>query len=131
VRGVRKVPMLDPYSPAARALAIVLRTCHLLAMAGFVGGVLVAPGDPSIATWRLLTVVSGVALLVTEISHGPHWIYQGRGVATVAHIAVLGLLGVEGMERTACIAALVVGAIGSHMPRSLRKWSFRHRSVVD
>ena len=123
--------MLDPYSPAARALAIVLRTLHLLAMAGLVGGVFVAPGDPSIATWRLLTVVSGVALLVTEVSHGPHWAYQGRGIATIAHIAVLGLLGVEGMERTACIAALVVGALGSHMPRALRKWSFRHRRVVD
>jgi hypothetical protein len=27
--------------------------------------------------------------------------------------------------------ALGLGAIGSHLPRGLRKWSFRHSCVVD
>jgi hypothetical protein len=123
--------MVDPYSRGARAIAIALRTAHLLTMALFVGGLFVATPDPSARTWRLLTVVTGAALLLSEASHGRHWLYQGRGVATLAHIGALGLLGVGGMERTACTAALVIGAIGSHMPRSLRKWSFRHRRVVD
>ena len=33
--------------------------------------------------------------------------------------------------RVATMAALTLGAVGSHLPRSLRKWSFRHNRVVD
>jgi hypothetical protein len=121
----------DPYSPGARAISVVLRTAHLLAMAVFVGGVFAAMPDPAVRTWRLLAFATGAALLASEMTHGRHWLYQGRGVATLAHVGVLALLGVGGLDRFACGAALVVGSIGSHMPRSLRKWSFRHGRVMD
>ena len=120
----------DPYSGTARAVAVGLRTAHLLAMAVFVGAVFAAGPEPA-RTWRWLAFATGAALLVTEVSHGRHWLWQGRGVATVAHVAVLALLAVEGMQRWAVAAALVVGSVGSHMPRSLRKWSFRHGRVID
>lgn len=125
------MPALDPYSGGARAISIALRTAHLFAMAVFVGGLFAATPDPSVRTWRLLTIATGAALLLSEATHGRHWIYQGRGVATLAHVGVLALLAVGGMDRSASTAALVIGAIGSHMPGSLRKWSFRHRRVVD
>ncbi|HYQ82044.1 MAG TPA: hypothetical protein VEP68_11100 [Anaeromyxobacteraceae bacterium] len=121
----------DPYSGTARAVAVALRTAHLLAMAVFVGAVFAASPDSAARTWRWLTFATGAALLVTEVSHGRDWPWQGRGVATVVHVAVLALISVEGMERWAVAAALVVGSVGSHMPRSLRKWSFRHGRVVD
>lgn len=124
------MPSLDPYSGPARAVAVALRTFHLLAMAVFVGAVFAGVPDPSRA-WRWLAFASGAALLVTEVTHGRDWLWQGRGVATVAHVAVLALLAVEGMERWAVAAAVVVGSVGSHMPRSLRKWSFRHGRVVE
>jgi hypothetical protein len=123
--------MPDPYSRGARAIAVALRTAHLLAMAAFVGGTFAVTPDASIRTWRLLAFANGAALLASELSHGRHWIYQGRGVIALAHIGVLALLAVDGMDRYACAAAVVIGSIGSHMPRSLRKWSFRHRRVVD
>jgi len=126
-----EMSMLDPYSGGARAIAVVLRTAHLLAMALFVGGVFTATPDPSLRTWRLLAFATGIALLASEMSHGRHWLYQGRGVVALAHVGVLALLAVDGMDRYACAAAVVIGSIGSHMPRSLRKWSFRHRRVVD
>lgn len=125
------MPALDPYSGVARAISIALRTAHLFAMAVFVGGLFAAAPDPSVRAWRLLTIATGAALLLSEATHGRHWIYQGRGVATLAHVGVLALLAVGGMDRSASAAALVIGAIGSHMPGSLRKWSFRHRRVVD
>jgi len=121
----------DPYSGGARAIALFLRTAHLLAMAVFVGETFAASPDPSLRTWRLLAFATGAALLVSEVSHGRHWAYQGRGVVALAHVGVLALLGVGGMDRFACTAALVIGSVGSHMPRSLRKWSFRHGRVVD
>jgi len=123
--------MPDPYSGGARAIAVVLRTAHLLAMAVFVGGAFAGTPDASVRIWRLLAFATGAALLASELSHGRHWLYQGRGVVALAHVGVLALLGVGGMDRYACAAALVIGSIGSHMPRSLRKWSFRHGRVVD
>ena len=110
-------------------MGVALRTAHLLAMAVFVGAVF-AGGAESLRAWRWLAFATGAALLVTEVSHGRDWPWQGRGVATVAHVAVLGLLAVEGLERWALAAAVVVGSVGSHMPRSLRNWSFRHGRVV-
>jgi hypothetical protein len=29
------------------------------------------------------------------------------------------------------MGALVIGAIGSHLPKGLRAWSLRHRAIVD
>lgn len=125
------MPTKGPYSAGARAIAIALRTAHLFAMAVFLGGLQLASPDASLRTWRTLTVATGLALLASEASHGRHWIYQGRGVATLAHVGVLALLAVDGMGRSASTAALVIGALGSHMPGSFRKWSFRHRRIVE
>jgi hypothetical protein len=59
-------------------------------------------------------------------------VYQGRGVVTLLHVAALGLLFVPGASgRAATMLALALGSIGSHLPKSVRKWSLRHRRVVD
>jgi hypothetical protein len=119
-------------SGRARAIGIVLRTAHLAAMAVLVGGVYFAAPDPALPAWRAVTGATGAALLVTEAGHSRHWIYQGRGVLTLLHVAALALLLLPvPAGRFATMAALALGAIGSHLPRSVRKWSFRHRRVVD
>jgi len=128
---VTEIPMRDAYSRGSRALAIVLRTAHVLTMAVFVGGLHLSAPEASVRIWRLLTVATGAALLVSEMLHSRHWVYQGRGVATILHVAVLALLAADGMGRAATTAALVVGSVGSHLPRSMRKWSLRHRRIVD
>jgi hypothetical protein len=119
-------------SPWARAVGIALRTGHLAAMALLVGGLHFAAPDPALETWRALTVATGLGLLLVEVSHSRHWVYQGRGVVTLLHVGSLGLLLVPAAGgRGAWVTALGLGAIGSHLPRALRKWSFRHRRVVD
>lgn len=121
---------LDPYSNSARGVAIVLRTAHLGAMAVMVGA-LCFPSDPAmLRLWLVLTAVSGAALTVTEMSHSRHWVYQGRGVICLIHILLAGLAAHGGWSGAAG-AALVVGGIGSHLPRTIRKWSLRHRQVMD
>ena len=125
------MPAWDPYSGGARAVAVALRTAHLLCMAVFVGAVFAGGADPWLPTWRWLAFASGAGLLLTEVTHGRHWPWQGRGVATLAHVAVLGLLGVPGLERWAVAAAGVVGSVGSHMPRSLRQRPFRPGRGVE
>jgi hypothetical protein len=116
----------------ARAAGIALRTAHLAAMALLVGAVHLAPPGAALEPWRAITVGTGLLLLALEASHSPHWVYQGRGVATVLHVVALGLVAVPvAGPRAATLAALGIGAVGSHLPRVLRKWSFRHRRVVE
>jgi hypothetical protein len=115
-----------------RALGIVLRTAHIAAMAILVGGYWFAVSDPALRTWRVLTVATGIALLASEVSHSRHWVYQGRGVFVVAHVAALGLVAASGsLGRYGLAAAIALGSVGSHLPRTVRKWSFRHRRVMD
>lgn len=115
-----------------RAIEITSRTAHLGAMAVLVGGVYFAPGDPALGAWRVLTGVTGIALLATEVRHSRHWVYQGRGVVTLLHVAALALLAVPGSSpRAATMVALALGSVGSHLPKSVRKWSLRHRRIVD
>ena len=121
---------MSPYDPVPRTIAIVARTAHLLAMAGYLGTQLDG-NRASRARWRLATSVTGAALLATELSHSRHWPYQGRGLMAAAHTGILPL-GHAGdpLGAPVAVAALVIGAAGSHLPRSIRKWSVLHGRVM-
>lgn len=117
---------------ARRSVEIALRTAHVGAMALLVGGRHLGATSASLRPWLLLTVATGVALLATEASHSRHWPYQARGIVTLAHVAVFALIAVSpGLAGVALAAALIIGSIGSHLPRTVRKWSLRHRRIVD
>jgi hypothetical protein len=114
-----------------RAVEILCRTSHIGAMAILLGGHHFAVAHGSLLPWKILTAVTGAVLLVTEVRHSRHWVYQGRGIVTMLHVGVLALLAFPGIAQPAMVTALVIGSIGSHLPRSVRKWSLRHRRVVD
>ncbi len=115
----------DPYSGPARALNIALRTAHLGAMAVLTGGV--AFGVPGAASGAAaaLTVGTGAALLLSEMSHGRGGLGVGRGLLALLHVAIAAALFAAGHGRAGAATALAVGAVGSHLPRSLRRWSLR------
>jgi hypothetical protein len=118
--------------PRRRSLEIAVRTAHIAAMAFLVGGHHFAAASGALRPWHLLTAVTGAALLVSEASHSRHWLYQGRGVITLVHVGVVALIAVApGLASVAIAAALIIGSVGSHLPRSVRKWSFRHSRIVD
>jgi predicted LPLAT superfamily acyltransferase len=113
----------------SRTIGILLRTAHLGAMAVLVGGAWYGLPADALGAPLWATAVTGLGLLASEASHSRHWVYQGRGVMVLAHLGALGLaraLGPSGL-----MVALVIGAVGSHLPKSLRSWSFRHRTWVD
>jgi hypothetical protein len=113
----------------ARAIGIVLRTAHLGAMAALAGGAWSGTPVGDLRGAMLATGLSGLALTVSEAVHSRHWVYQGRGLFVLAHVGALGLVGTWGSG--ALMGALVIGAVGSHLPKGLRGWSLRHRAVVD
>jgi hypothetical protein len=115
----------------ARAIDIPLRTAHVAAMAIVVGGTFATAAVP-VHPWLAVTAATGAALLLSEASHSRHWVYQGRGLIALAHVAVLGAVSAwPGAARPVLVTALVVGSVGSHLPRSVRKWSLRHRRVME
>ena len=117
---------MDPYAPLPRSIALAARSAHLLAMAGYLGGRLA--GRDRGSRWRLATTLTGAALLATEISHSRHWPTEGRGLMAIAHIGLLPLGHVHPRAGVpVAIAALLVGAVGSHLPKSIRKWSLVDR----
>ena len=115
---------------AERALGIGLRTAHLGAMALLLGAARFEAPATALRTWLAATALTGAALVASEARHGRHWIVQVRGLLVLAHVGAAGLVQLRG-GFLALAAALVIGAVGSHLPRSLRKWSIRHGSVVE
>ncbi len=113
----------------ARTVGIVLRTAHLGAMAVLMGGAWLGIPASALHAWLVATALTGVALLASEASHSRHWVYQGRGLLVLAHVGAAGLA--QALGPGVMMAALVVGAVGSHLPKSIRTWSLRHRAVVD
>jgi hypothetical protein len=113
-----------------RAAGIAVRTAHLGTMAVLTGGAFFGVPHPALRAWAALTAATGLALLGLEASHSRHWAYQGRGVLALLHVAALALIAALGAP-AALGLALGVGAVGSHLPRAVRKWSLRHRCVVD
>ena len=115
-----------------RTVEIAVRTAHVGAMALLVGGLHFGASSASLRPWHVLTAVTGVALLASEASHSRHWVHQARGVVALVHVGVVALIAVApGMAGFAIVAALIIGSIGSHLPRTVRKWSLRYRRVLD
>lgn len=124
---MRRSVSMDPYAPLPRSIAIAARSAHLLAMAGYLGGRLAGRTEQA-SRWRLATTLTGAALLATEISHSREWLLEGRGLMGIVHMGLLPLGHVrDGLGTPVAIAALLVGAVSSHLPRSVRKWSLRQR----
>lgn len=113
-----------PHLSRDRLAGIAARTAHLLATSVYVGGRVMNQSDERLRRWRRLSVLSGVVLLATEARHSRAWPRQGRGLSTFAHIAVLAPARLSPLAaKAAPLAALVIGSVGSHLPRSIRTWT--------
>lgn len=114
---------------AARAVNIGLRTLHLLAMALAVGAARWAHGSGGEGRWLVAAALTGAGLLVVEAWASRGWVVQVRGLAALAHMGVAGLAHLGAGSR-GLLVALVIGAVGSHLPKGLRKWSVARRTTV-
>jgi hypothetical protein len=77
-----------------------------------------------------LVVATGLGLVATELHHSLRWPHEGRGLLAMSHMAPVALLHFgEGLCVEMLWIALVIGAIGSHMPRDWRHWSLVYGKV--
>lgn len=117
--------------PGVRVIRTTLRTAHLVAFGALYGGHVY--DVPAAALWPALvaTVGSGAALMGLEIYRTPLWLVQVRGVVTLVKIILVAAVAVCWTARVWLLtAALVIGAVVSHMPGRYRYYSLVHRRAV-
>ena len=115
-----------------RAVDTLLRTCHIGVTSVLFGGAVCDVPFNQLMLWHNLAIATGCALIISEVYHCGHWIYQGRGVMALIHVGLLGIIHFrQDLIVPVLTAVLAFGVIGSHMPKILRYWSFIHGRVVD
>jgi hypothetical protein len=124
-------PEETPRVSAERLAGITVRTAHIIVTSIYVGGRLWDVPSEKLRVWRYLTTATGVMLLISEAGHSRNWPHQGRGLTTMAHIGALlpGHFDPK-LAKASPVAAMLIGSVGSHLPRSLRKWSVVRGKVM-
>jgi len=114
-----------------RALNIALRTAHIGAMGILLGGYAfdVAPERLKVSLW--LTIGTGVALAAIEAGPRLLWFHQGRGLMTMAKLALICAVPLAWDYRLPILlAVIVVASVGSHMPGRYRHYSVVYRQEI-
>ncbi len=114
-----------------RALNIALRTAHIGAMGVLLGGHAfdVTPERLHASLW--LTIGTGVALAAIEAGPRLLWFHQGRGLMTLAKLALLCAVPLAWDYRLPILlAVLVLASVGSHMSARYRYYSVVYRRVI-
>ncbi len=114
-----------------RAANIALRTAHIAAMGVLLGGhAFHVPRDRlMVSLW--LTIASGVALAMVEAGPRLLWFHQGRGVMTMAKLALMCAVPLAWDYRLPILLAVVVlASVGSHMPARYRYYSVIYRKFM-
>ena len=115
-----------------RALDIIFRTAHVAVTSLLFGGAVFHVFPLELIAWDYAALGTGSALIILAIVHSRHWPYQVRGILVVLHVGLLGLVHfLPGMKTPLLTAILVVGMVGSHLPKKYRHWSILHRQVMD
>jgi hypothetical protein len=111
---------------------ISLRSLHLLAVAGVGGGILFALEKDLWINYWWLALVSGVLMMLMDITASPAWIVQVRGVVIMLKLILLALLGMNPAWDSFLLAVIIIiSAIVSHAPGKLRYYSLYHRRVIN
>jgi hypothetical protein len=115
----------------ARLWNILFRTAHLGAMGVLLGGHAFDMPPERLYTALGCTIATGAALGALEAWGSTIWFHQGRGLLTLAKLALLLLVPVFWDQRLAILAVVVVLAgVGSHMPAKFRYYSVVYRRVL-
>ena len=115
-----------------RWMDVILRTAHVMVISVLFGGAVFKIPSSGLVHWQYLAAFTGAALILSEVLHSRHWPYQGRGVMVYLHVGIFGLVCIRpGLALAGLAAVIVLGMVGSHMPKRFRHWSFLHRQVKD
>lgn len=111
--------------PGRRAVSVALRSGHLAALTGLLGGHVFAVDEGRLGPWLAATVLTGAAMMALELTGSLAWFVTGQGVSVLLKLAVLATVPVFWDQRVPILLGTVVlAAITSHMPAR-----YRHRPL--
>lgn len=117
-----------------RTWNIALRTAHIAAMGVLLGGHAFDLRAKDLLPVLWLTIGTGVGLGMLEAGPSLLWFHQGRGLMTLAKLALLCavpfLWGHWHVRLAVLLAVVAIASVGSHMPARLRYYSVIYRQVI-
>lgn len=107
-----------------RGLRTALRTVHLASMGILLGGHFYNIPADQLRTALIWTAGSGLSFAALELFCSFHWLFQIRGLMTLAKILLLFLVPLFWQQRIwILLTVLVLGSVGSHLPTGFRYYS--------
>ena len=117
-----------PENSGRRLLKVMVRTLHLIGIAGMFGQAMNGGFD---AVYTVLAVVSGLVLVLMEAYSGLIWFVQLRGIAVCLKLLFLVFIHLAPESAIPClITMIVISGFMSHAPNWIRYYSLRHKRVI-
>ena len=117
-----------PENTPRRLTKVIVRTIHLVAIAGFFGNAMTGSYETIYLT---MTIVSGAVLTLMEASSGWVWFVQLRGVSLYLKLLLLLLIHFyPSASIPGLIAVIALSGFISHAPSWIRYFSLQHWQVV-
>lgn len=124
------MPLLDslPDNSGRRLLKVVVRTFHLVGVAGVFGNAMANTSDN---VYAALVISSGIVLVIMESYPRLLWFVQLRGIATVVKLLILLLMHRQPALAIPCLVAVIaISGFMAHAPSWIRYFSVQHGKVI-
>ena len=113
--------------PPPRFWNIALRTAHLAVSGALFGGHVFGQSAERLLMWLYCTLGTGAALGMIEAYPRLSWCYEARGICVLTKLLLIGsILWLWPYRVPILVAVIVIGSVGSHMPRRYRHFSVLH-----
>ncbi|MES9844789.1 MAG: hypothetical protein ABW162_01185 [Candidatus Sedimenticola sp. PURPLELP] len=117
--------------PGERWLNVLLRTMHLVGMAGLGAGYLYGAADDSWRIYLQLTIMTGFGLVLISIYSNGIWLMQLRGQAILLKLLLLMLASAYPLFKEGLfILVIVISGWIAHAPGRVRYYSLYHRRQI-
>lgn len=118
--------------PGRRWISIVLRSLHLLGIAGAAGGYLYQLPAASWHPWLMLAVSSGALMVAKELYVDAIWLLQLRGQLILCKLMLLACnhLWWNSPQAWVYVLVILISGLISHAPGNVRYYSLWHRCLL-
>lgn len=118
--------------PGRRWCSIVLRTFHLIGISGLAGAYLYHLPETQWHPYLLLTLFSGVLMVLLEVYTDGIWLLQLRGLAIGVKLLLLSTVfwWFDQPNSVIYLLVLLISGVISHAPGKLRYYSIWHGRVL-
>lgn len=114
-----------------RWVSIVMRSLHLIGIAGVGAAFLFQLPETQWIPYMVLTLSSGSAIMLLEIWSNGIWLIQLRGLSTLLKLLILSTTFIIGLQSYILVAVILVSGIMSHAPAKVRYYSVFHRKIIN